>query len=74
MTPLSEPEPDIVLCIPPMTRYKDHHPTSQEVLLVVEVAHSSLEYDQQVKLPLYAEAGISEVWIVDVLNQRIQHK
>ena len=37
----------------------------------MEVAHSSLEYDREVKLPLYAEAGIPEIWILDVDNKRL---
>ena len=42
------------------------------MLLLVEVADSSLDFDRTVKLPLYAEAGISEVWIVDVKERRVE--
>ncbi|MEM6629616.1 MAG: Uma2 family endonuclease [Bacteroidota bacterium] len=68
---LSEPEPDIALCLPPRRRYIDHSPTPTETLLVVEVSHTSLGFDQQIKLPLYAEAGIPELWILDVEGQKL---
>jgi len=67
----SEPEPDVALCVLPRERYKNHHPFPEEVLLVVEVADSSLAYDKEVKLPLYAKANIPEVWLVDVAHQLI---
>lgn len=67
----SESEPDIALSLPPLERYLDQHPKAKEVFLLVEVASSSLEYDKQIKLPLYAEAGIPEVWIVDIANREI---
>jgi Uma2 family endonuclease len=41
-------------------------------LLLVEVADTSLGYDQQIKVPLYAEAGIAEVWIIDLVNEVVQ--
>ena len=47
------------------------HPTPAETLLVVEVADASLSYDQQSKIPVYAMAGIKEVWIVDLIRNRI---
>ena len=61
---ISEPEPDISLLLPRQDRYRMAHPTPEDVLLVVEVSDSSLEYDRGVKIPLYAEAGIPEVWII----------
>lgn len=62
----SEPEPDLVLVKPPLARYREAHPGPEDVLLVVEVAHTSGRYDREVKAPLYARAGIPEYWIVDV--------
>jgi len=62
----SEPQPDLVLARPRPDFYSESHPRPADVLLLVEVADTSLEKDRQVKLPLYAEAGIVEVWIVDV--------
>ncbi len=65
LSDLSEPEPDIALLKPRVDYYAEHHPGPQDVLLIVEVADSSLDYDLDVKLPLYARYGIPEVWLVD---------
>jgi Uma2 family endonuclease len=46
--------------------YAASHPGSEDVLLVVEVADASADYDRQVKLPLYARYGVAEVWLVDL--------
>ena len=52
--------------------YASAHPTPADVLLVVEVADSSLDYDRGVKLPLYAEVSIPEVWIMALEDVRIE--
>ena len=62
----SEPEPDIALLSPRTDFYKSAHPRPADVLLIVEVADASLRYDRQVKVPLYARHGVTEVWIVDL--------
>lgn len=62
----SEPEPDIVLLRPRADYYKAAHPTAADALLVIEVADTSLRFDRQIKLPLYARHGIGEVWIIDI--------
>lgn len=64
----SEPEPSLMLLCSRADRYGAEHPTAADVLLLIEVADSSLDYDRRVKLPLYARHGIAEVWIVDLLN------
>ncbi len=61
---ISEPEPDISLLEPREGFYADRNPRPDEVLLLIEVAASSYEFDRTVKLPLYAESGIREVWII----------
>ena len=58
----SEPEPDLALLRPDAPQ--DRVPTVEDVLLLVEVADSSAEMDRRVKRPLYAAAGIAELWIV----------
>lgn len=65
-----EPQPDLVLLSdePPAGRL----PGPAEIALVVEVADTSLAYDREQKLPLYAEAGIPEAWIVDLSEDRIE--
>lgn len=62
----SEPEPDIALLVPRGDDYTAAHPSAADVLLVVEVADSSLQYDRRVKRVLYARHGIPEMWIVNV--------
>lgn len=66
----SEVEPDILLLKYRSDYYSKGHPQAKDVLLLVEVADTSLGYDKEIKLPIYAKAGISEVWIID-LNQNI---
>ena len=59
----SRPEPDIMWIR--AARYRDGHPRADDVQLAIEVSYSSLAYDIETKRHLYAEAGISEYWIVD---------
>lgn len=68
----SEPEPDISILRPSEDFYYEKHPTPEDVILIIEVADSSLEYDHQVKLPNYASAGIPEYWIVDLEKSVIE--
>jgi Uma2 family endonuclease len=62
----SEPEPDVALLLPRDDYYLSGKPRAPDILLVIEVSDSSLEYDREVKLPMYAEAGIAEFWIVNL--------
>ncbi len=62
----SEPQPDLALLRPREDFYASGHPGPGDTLLVIEVAESSAEYDQTIKVPLYARAGITEVWLVDL--------
>ena len=68
----SEPESDLVVAHYRKDRYRSRHPRPADVYLVIEVADSSLEYDRQVKAPLYAKAGIVEYWIVNIPEQKIE--
>jgi Uma2 family endonuclease len=61
----SEPQPDIMLLKPREDFYGTAHPGPEHALLLVEVANTSLEHDRRRKLPLYARAGVPEVWIVN---------
>jgi Uma2 family endonuclease len=62
----SEPQPDLALLRPRTDFYKSSHPRPEDVWLVIEVADSSLRYDRDVKVGLYARSGVSEVWLVDL--------
>ena len=66
----SQPQPDITLLQPREDFYVGGHPEPEDVLLLIEVSESSLAYDRDVKLPLYARAGIVEVWLV-ALNWQV---
>ena len=68
----SEPEPDIALLRPRADFYTESHPRPDDVLLIVEVSHSTVEYDRDVKTPLYAEAGIPELWLVNLDEDYIE--
>lgn len=62
----TEPEPDFTLLKPRSDHYRRATPHAEDALLVIEVAHSSLDYDRAIKRPLYARHGIPELWIVDL--------
>jgi Uma2 family endonuclease len=68
----NEPEPDLAVVKQRADFYKEGHPTAADALLIVEVSDTTLRYDREVKVPLYAAHGISEVWIVD-LKARLLH-
>jgi Uma2 family endonuclease len=63
----SEPEPDLIIVKNTSDDYFLNHPTPSDIFLLIEVADSSLKYDQEVKLPLYSEAGISDYWIFNLI-------
>jgi hypothetical protein len=65
----SEPQPDIAILLPCVDCYAAAHPGPGDVLLVVEVAETSLAYDLGVKVPLYARHGIAEVWVIDAATR-----
>jgi Uma2 family endonuclease len=60
----SEPQPDIAVVAD--RNYADAHPVASDVQLVIEVSDTTLAFDRDVKLPLYARAGVPEVWIVNL--------
>lgn len=66
----SEPGPDLALLVPKDV-YAARHPRPDEVLLVVEVSVTTLAFDRDVKLPLYARAGIPEVWLLALDEDRL---
>ncbi|MFQ6026988.1 MAG: Uma2 family endonuclease [Dehalococcoidia bacterium] len=60
----SEPQPDLCVLNRRADYYAESHPGPGDVLLLVEVADSSAEYDREIKVPLYGRAGIRESWLV----------
>ena len=60
----SEPQPDITLLRPRADFYTTSHPTPEDILLVIEVADTSVAYDREIKAPLYSRAGIIDVLVV----------
>lgn len=65
------PEPDVAILIGPIERFDSHHPTPHEIRLLVEVSDSSLNTDRTTKLAIYAEAGVPEYWIVNLVDSQI---
>ncbi len=68
----SEPEPDVTILKKRTDFYSEHHPRPEDVLLIIEVADSSIEYDRTIKIPLYAKSGIQEVWLVNILENTVE--
>lgn len=66
----NEPQPDLAVI---RTRdYRESLPTPEDVLLLIEVSDTTLSYDRNIKLPLYARSGIAEVWIVDLTGETVE--
>jgi Uma2 family endonuclease len=68
----SEVQPDIMLLTPRADFYTSSHPTPADVLLLVEVADTSLLLDRRVKMPLYARGGVREAWLCDLAGGRVE--
>ena len=65
------PQPDLALLRPKPDEYISNNPGVEDILLILEVAESSLEYDTTTKLGLYAILGIREYWVADLQNGRL---
>jgi Uma2 family endonuclease len=68
----SEPQPDVAIVRNQEDNYLSSHPHPEDILLLIEVADSTLKYDQETKLRLYAEAGILDYWIVNLVNNQLE--
>jgi Uma2 family endonuclease len=68
----NEPQPDLAILRWHDDFYEQQLPTPGDVLLLIEVANTSLVYDRTEKLPRYAAAGIAEVWLVTVARHTIE--
>ena len=67
----SAPQPDLALLRPRPDFYKSALPRSGDILLIIEVADTSLRYDRDVKVGLYARHTIPELWLIDVRGKRL---
>jgi Uma2 family endonuclease len=68
----SEPEPDVVVVRGERRQYLDRHPSPQDIALVVEVADSTLRRDRSLKKGIYATAGISIYWIINLIENQVE--
>src|SRR5262249_34908947 len=71
LTDYTEPQPDLAVLRLREDFYVQAHPIPADVLVVVEVAETSLEYDREEKVPRYAQALIPEVWLLDVERETV---
>jgi len=67
----SEPQPDLVLLKRRKDFYRANLPSPSDILLIIEVADSTISYDREVKMPLYAKFDIPEAWLVDVNGETL---
>ncbi|EGK83836.1 Uma2 family endonuclease [Microcoleus vaginatus PCC 9802] len=72
LTDDSEPEPDVVIARNRSDNYLSSHPQPADILLVIEVSDSTLKYDRRTKLSLYAETGISNYWIFNLVARHLE--
>ena len=68
----SEPQPDVAVLKPRADDYETGAPGPGDVLLLIEVADTSLDFDRSVKAPLYARSGIAEYWIVNLPERVVE--
>jgi Uma2 family endonuclease len=69
----SEPEPDVWIARGPNERYSEAHPTAADLILAVEVSNTTLAFDRDIKIPLYAAAGVPEACIVSLPERVAYH-
>lgn len=72
LPPDSEPEPDVVIAHSKPDFYLSGHPSPSDILVVIEVSDSTFKYDQEIKLTLYAEASISNYWILNLVDTHLE--
>lgn len=67
----SEPEPDVAVVVSTDELYFTRHPSPEDIYWLIEIADSSLSKDLGIKKQIYAEAGIKEYWVIDLINQKM---
>ena len=71
LPPHNEPQPDLALLKPRADDYEGKLPSAEDILLVIEVADTTLAYDRDAKMPIYARHDIVETWLVDIQGQTV---
>lgn len=67
----SEPEPDIAIVNSPYTNYFTRHPYPQDIYWLVEISNQTLKSDLEKKSIIYARNGITEYWVIDLVNKQL---
>ena len=73
LSDLSEPRPDLAVLRFRRDYYRERHPGAYDVLLVIEVADTTIQYDRHTKIPLYARAGIPEAILFNLPEDRLEY-
>ena len=68
----SEPQPDFAILRHRSDFYETSHPEPEDILLLIEVSDTTLRYDREIKIPLYAQHGIPEVWLLDLQHKQLE--
>jgi Uma2 family endonuclease len=68
----SEPLPDVAILKARQDEYLDSHPYTQDIILLIEISETTLKYDRETKLSLYAEDGIADYWIVNLVDNYLE--
>ncbi len=68
----SAPQPDVALVHRHNDFYRSHHPHPEDIVLLIEVADTTVHYDRTVKIPLYTRYNIPEVWLIDLSKRCIE--
>ncbi|MBP0016280.1 MAG: Uma2 family endonuclease [Cyanobacteria bacterium SBLK] len=68
----SEPLPDVAILKARQNEYLDSHPYPQDIILLIEISETTLKYDRETKLSLYAEDGIADYWIVNLVDNYLE--
>jgi Uma2 family endonuclease len=69
----SEPEPDIVLAVPPRKKYLESHPKASDILLIIEISDTTLQYDRETKADTYSRNGIEQYLLLNLQNETIEN-
>jgi Uma2 family endonuclease len=72
LSEITEPQPDLMLARLPAEKYRAAKATAEDIVLLIEVSDSTLAFDRQRKLPLYARHGIAEYWILNVRDRQLE--